>query len=63
MDGIQEDPVRDGEQYGDEPHRAAARLDDPRGSAREHRRGMNNGQIAVQADAGQQEDATVEVYL
>ena len=48
---------------GEEPHGQAAGLHHPGLPARVHLDCVNHGQVAVQNDAGQQEDATVKVDL
>ena len=61
--GPQEDPVRDGEEQGEEPHGQAAGLHHPGLPAGVHVCSVDDGEVAVQADAGQQEDPAVEVDL
>lgn len=60
---LQKHPVRDGEEQGEEPHCQAAALHHPWLLTGIHLGGMDDGQVAVQTDAGQQEDPTVEVNL
>lgn len=63
LQSLQKDPVRDGEEQGEEPHYHAADVDDPGVPAGVHLGGVDDGQVAVQTDAGQEEDPTVEVDL
>lgn len=60
---LQEVPVGDGEEDGEKPHGQAAGLHHPGLPARVHLDRVDHGQVAVQTDAGQQEDATVKVDL
>ena len=61
--GPQEDPVGDGEEQGEEPYGQAAGLHHPGLPAGEEVCGAEDGEVAVEAHADQQEDPTVEVDL
>ena len=63
LHSLQEDPVRDGEDQGEAPHSKAAGVNHPWLSTGVHLCGVNDGQVAVHTDAGQQKDPTVEVEL
>ena len=63
LQGPQEDPVRDGEEQGEEPRGQAAGLHRPGLPAGEEACGAEDGEVAVQAHADQQEDPAVEVDL
>lgn len=60
---LQKDPVMDGEEKGEKPHCQAADLNDPGLPAGVHMGSMDNRQVTVQTDAGQEKDPTVEVNL
>lgn len=60
---LQKDPVRDGEEHREEPHYQAANVNDQGVPAGVHLGGVDDGQVAVQTDAGQEEDPAVEVDL
>ena len=56
-------PVGNGEQDADEPHGQAADLHHPRILPGVHLHRVNDGHVAVDTDAGQEKDPTVEVDL
>lgn len=60
---LQKDQVRDGEEEGENPHCHAADLNHPGLPAGVHLGSMDDRQVAVQTDAGQKKDPTVEVNL
>lgn len=61
--GHHEKPVRDGEDQGDEPDQQAADVSEPRSLLGVQLGGVNDGQVAIQNDAKEQKDPTVEVDL
>lgn len=63
LHSLQKDPVRDGEDKGEKPHCEAADLNDPGIPAGVHLGSMDDRQVAVQTDTGQEKDPTVEVNL
>lgn len=63
LQGLQEDPIGDGEQQGEKPHSKAADVNHPGVPAGVHLGGVDDGHVAVQADADQQENAAVKIDL
>lgn len=63
LNSMGKDPVREGEQQREDPHRQAADVNHPGVPAGVHLGRVDDGQVAVQTDARQQEDPTVEVDL
>lgn len=61
LHSLQKDPVGDREDQREEPDCQAAHMNHPGLPAGVHLGRMDDGQVAVQTDAGQQEDPTVEV--
>lgn len=62
-DGLKEYPVRNGEQKAEEPDHQAATVNHRGLFTRKHLHCMDNGQVAVKTDAGEHENATVEIDL
>ncbi len=56
-------PVRNGEQKAEEPDHQAATMSQHWLFTRIHLHCVNDGQVAVKTDAGQHENATVEIDL